>query len=268
MKKAWVLGVFAVAAAAMLLSGCCGIDLSQFMPGTGGATVSGLTGKNTGVHTGDGGTTTDRVQTVSGTVENPAGAGATTFGGRVVVSLNGQPQYVTPVRSANGTWTYSSDMVIRRGTNTIRVSVEDESGSTVATSNPFTVTGNLPMRDIEVVLTWNTDRNDVDMHVYSPSGQHAWYQNLDGISGCNLDLDDTDGYGPETFVCETAPETGQWTVKVRYYNDKDVTSPVTATIRTTLHEGSAQSYTHAFTQDQANSDDPSNDWTATTFNMP
>lgn len=261
MAKIWLLGGLLLVAA-LLLAGCCGCNL----PSTKTAFITGVEGKNTGTEVSNGGTTTDRVQSVYGTVQNPSGADASTFGGKVVLEMNGEKQYVTPVKSSNGTWTFRGDLVIRRGTNNLVVRVEDSSGNTVSESDPFVIIGNLPQRKIEVVLTWNTDDNDVDMHVFSPSNKHAWYSSLGGIPGCNLDLDDTDGYGPETFVCENATvESGQWTVKVRYYSTHGVETPVTATVRVRLNEGSTQTYTHTFTEDQANRDNADNDWTVLTF---
>jgi len=248
--------------AAVLLVGCCGIP---FPGGNEHATITGMTGRD-GAAVANGGSTTQRVQHISGTVDNPSGTSANTFGGKVAIVLNGDKQYVTPTsKNEDGTWDFGGDFVIRRGSNNVVVQVEDSSGSVYGQSAPFTVTGNLPTRQVESVLTWNTDDNDVDMHIYAPGGQHTYYSSLNAISGCNLDLDDTDGYGPETFVCENTTQTGQWTIKVRYYAEHGVTGPVTATVRVTLNEGQTQTYTHSFTADQANADNPDNDWTVTTF---
>ena len=267
MKGFWIVAA-AVALTALAFSGCT--FCSGLIPGFGGthAVISGMTGRS-GVAVSNGGTTTDRVQSVYGTIENPSGSDAATFGGKVILELNGNSQYVTPERNVNGTWDFSGDLVIRRGVNTLIIYVDDLNGNHVYTSMPYVITGDLPQRKIESVLTWNTDDNDVDMHIYSPNDEHTYYSDLTAIPGCNLDLDDTDGYGPETFTCENnTVESGTWTIKVRYYSDHGVTSPVIATIRVTRNEGTAQTFTHTFTADQANGDDDANDWTVTTFTMP
>jgi uncharacterized protein YfaP (DUF2135 family) len=202
-------------------------------------------------------------------VENPGGREASTFKGKVVLEHNGERQYVTPTPAEEGMWEFRGDLVLRRGQNTIIVYIEDEDGNIVGQSEQYSVIGNFPPRQVEVVLTWNTDNNDLDMHVWSPNGEHAYFDELDAIPGCNLDLDDTDGYGPETFICETNNiENGQWTVKVRYFASHGVEEPVTATVRVRLNEGQTQTFTHTFTKDQANDGDASNDWTVITFNMP
>ena len=192
MTKQWFVAA-AVIVAALMLYGCCGIPF----PGGNAqhANVTGLTGRD-GTAVANGGTTTERVQHIAGTVDNPGGNDATIFSGRVAVVLNGQKQYVTDMtRNDDGTWDFGADFVIGRGTNNVVVQVEDANGGAYGQSDTFTVTGNLPARQVEVVLTWDTNLTDVDMHVYAPgysstlNSDHTWYQALNGISGCNLDLD-------------------------------------------------------------------------------
>ncbi len=253
---------------AVLLVSSCGIsDLG----GGGGATVTQLTDRS-GTVTNNGGTTDQRVQTVSGRVMNPGGEEASTFDGNVFVVHNGNRQQVmpTPCTSSDcqpGEWVFNTDLVLNSGSNNIQVVVEDSTGSQVGSSSTFNVNANIPARDLTIILTWATNENDVDLHVYDPNGNEAWYRALTGIPGGSLDLDDTDGYGPETFTVEQATP-GQWTVKVRYYATHGVTSDVPATVTVSKHEGTPEVFTHTFTADQANGDDPTNDWTVTTFTMP
>jgi uncharacterized protein YfaP (DUF2135 family) len=248
----------------LLLASC-----STFDTGT-GASINGLTDRG-GAVIANGGTTTERVQTVGGRVMNPSGADATDFGGRVYVVHNGNRQQVTPTPCyvedcQPGEWTFTSDLVLNSGSNTIAVVVEDDEGNQVYSSSTFSVNADIPARDVTVTLTWETDGNDVDMHVYDPAGNEAWYSDLSGIPGGYLDLDDTDGFGPETFTMEQAAP-GTYTVKIRYYSTHGVTSDVPVTVRVSLNEGTPVVYTHTFTSSQANYDDPANDWTVTTFNV-
>lgn len=251
---------------AVLLVSACGIFDSG-----GGASVTQLTDRN-GAVTQNGGTTDQRVQTVSGRVMNPAGADASEFGGKVFVVHNGQSQQVTPVPcSASdcrpGEWEFTTDIVLSSGSNQIQVVVEDSAGRQAGRSGTFNVNANIPARDLTITLTWETDGNDVDLHIYDPQGNHAYYSNKLGIPGGELDLDDTNGYGPETFTMESATP-GQWTVKVRYYSAHGVTSNVPVTVRISKREGAPQVFTHTFTPEQASYDDPGNDWTVATFTMP
>ncbi len=53
---------------------------------------------------------------------------------------------------------------------------------------------------LRFVLTWETDANDVDLHVYDGRGDHAYYGNRSLPSGGELYADVTTGYGPECFT--------------------------------------------------------------------
>jgi tetratricopeptide (TPR) repeat protein len=53
---------------------------------------------------------------------------------------------------------------------------------------------------LRFVLTWETDANDVDLHVWDRNGAHASYGKKTLPSGGELYADVTTGYGPECFV--------------------------------------------------------------------
>ena len=53
---------------------------------------------------------------------------------------------------------------------------------------------------LRFVLSWETDANDVDLHVYDRRGAHAYYSNPELPSGGRLYADVTTGYGPECFA--------------------------------------------------------------------
>jgi hypothetical protein len=53
---------------------------------------------------------------------------------------------------------------------------------------------------IRFVLTWETDANDVDFHIYDAKGGHAFYGHKNLPSGGELYADITTGYGPECFT--------------------------------------------------------------------
>jgi tetratricopeptide (TPR) repeat protein len=59
---------------------------------------------------------------------------------------------------------------------------------------------------LRFVLTWETDANDVDLHVYDRQGGHAYYEQKTLPSGGELYADVTTGYGPECFTVR-APST-------------------------------------------------------------
>ncbi|MFO0550094.1 MAG: VIT domain-containing protein [Polyangiaceae bacterium] len=72
---------------------------------------------------------------------------------------------------------------------------------------------------IRFVLVWETDANDVDLHVSDAAGEHAYYAHPRLASGGELSADITSGYGPEAFIIPKA--TGElaypYRLGVNYY---------------------------------------------------
>ncbi len=79
---------------------------------------------------------------------------------------------------------------------------------------------------LRVVLSWDTDGTDLDLHVISPDGQHTWYGNRVAENGGALDVDVTTGYGPEIYS-NPAPIPGTYLVYVNYYGSGSDNSIIT-----------------------------------------
>ena len=71
--------------------------------------------------------------------------------------------------------------------------------------------------DIVVVMHWNTDRTDVDMHVTEPNGETCHYSNNRTEIGGKLTQDITEGLGPEMYSLASAPQ-GTYKIEANYYN--------------------------------------------------
>ncbi|HVV87834.1 MAG TPA: VIT domain-containing protein [Kofleriaceae bacterium] len=67
------------------------------------------------------------------------------------------------------------------------------------------------------VLTWETDANDVDLHVWDHRGGHAFYSAKELPSGGALYADITTGYGPECFTIPGTPAAGPYRLAADYY---------------------------------------------------
>jgi hypothetical protein len=67
------------------------------------------------------------------------------------------------------------------------------------------------------VLYWETDGNDVDLHVRDARGGHAYYGGRTLPSGGELYADVTTGYGPECFAIDGAPRAAPYQLTVDYY---------------------------------------------------
>lgn len=63
-------------------------------------------------------------------------------------------------------------------------------------------TPNMAQGELRIVLTWGEEPHDLDSHLFTISGysesEHIWFGNQRDWSGSDLDVDDTDSYGPET----------------------------------------------------------------------
>ncbi len=70
---------------------------------------------------------------------------------------------------------------------------------------------------LHMVLGWETDATDVDLHIVDRLGAHAFYSQRTLPSGGSLLDDLTDGYGPEMFSIEK-PTAFPYSIAVHYYN--------------------------------------------------
>ena len=243
----------------------------------GDAYIAGLLDEN-GNLTANGGTTTQRVQYIKGTVKNPqAGQAAltamslsqTTFNGKIYLKFNGSDEEIPAyddgthedATEGDDIWTFKEARVLISGTNTFQIIVKNLAGDIVAQSEVFTVNANIPVMDIWIQLTWGTDQTDVDLHVWNPNNiNHTyWAQRTGivgytgGIPGAELDVDDVDGYGPEHFTMQSA-QAGDYVVKVRYYSAHGVTAKTTATVRISIAGGEYHTYTHTFTSNDVSAE--------------
>lgn len=69
---------------------------------------------------------------------------------------------------------------------------------------------------LRILLSWDSDNTDLDLHVITPDGGHAWYGQRALANGAAIDVDVTTGYGPEIFATPT-PLPGQYLVYLNYY---------------------------------------------------
>jgi hypothetical protein len=67
-----------------------------------------------------------------------------------------------------------------------------------------------------VLLCWNTDRTDVDLHVTDPRAEECFYSHRETAIGGRLSQDVTRGYGPEMFTLRE-PVAGAYRVEANYF---------------------------------------------------
>jgi Ca-activated chloride channel family protein len=70
--------------------------------------------------------------------------------------------------------------------------------------------------DVRIVLTWDADNTDMDLHVVEPSDERAFYGHQRTTLGGNVSRDFTQGYGPEEYLLRKAMP-GMYTIQANYY---------------------------------------------------
>ena len=99
---------------------------------------------------------------------------------------------------------------------------------------------------LRIVLSWDTDGTDLDLHVVSPDGQHCFYQNRVMANGGALDVDVTTGYGPEIYA-STSPMAGTYMVFINYYGSGTQEDITVAQVTVVTHENTPDEKMQTFT---------------------
>jgi hypothetical protein len=92
-----------------------------------------------------------------------------------------------------------------------------------------------------VQITWDTGQTDIDLHVWDPVGDEAWYQAQSGVPSGQLSQDIIDGWGPETFT--TTDTSTPLMIGVCYYGshtDDGSVPPTDVTVTITEANGSTR----------------------------
>jgi Ca-activated chloride channel family protein len=89
--------------------------------------------------------------------------------------------------------------------------------------------------DLRVVMAWDADATDIDLHVRQPDREIAFYGRNRTSAGGLVSPDCTRGYGPEEYLIRRAPG-GEYQVFVRYFGSQQTgllgPATVTATVFT------------------------------------
>ncbi|MCL2590664.1 MAG: DUF2135 domain-containing protein [Betaproteobacteria bacterium] len=124
-------------------------------------------------------------------------------------------------------------------------SVEVISGEKRLRTQFYEIANGRPIPRLRILLSWDTHGTDLDLHVVTPSGQHAWYGNR-VINGGTIDVDVTDGYGPEIFS-SPAPEKGLYQIYVNFYGGRVNRALTIARLTIVSNEGAPHEKRQEFT---------------------
>jgi len=77
-----------------------------------------------------------------------------------------------------------------------------------------------PQAKLRAMVTWDDPHAQVDLHVITPTGLHAFFANPTLGDGSGFDVDSVDGAGPGIFS-SAAPEHGVWLFFLNYWGNFD-----------------------------------------------
>jgi len=72
--------------------------------------------------------------------------------------------------------------------------------------------------DVRVVVNWNMNNTDIDLHVKDPSGEECYYGHRQTSIGGHMSAN-KGGIGPEQFILKKAIK-GKYRIYVNYYGDR------------------------------------------------
>ena len=87
--------------------------------------------------------------------------------------------------------------------------------------------------DVRIVMVWDADATDVDLHVVEPSGEEAAYNHNRTTTGGLVSHDFTQGYGPEEYMVRRA-QSGPVKIFAHYYGSRQQTVIGPCTITATV----------------------------------
>ncbi|MBF0309867.1 MAG: DUF2135 domain-containing protein [Magnetococcales bacterium] len=189
---------------------------------------------------------TARIRGVIG--RNPktnSGSSAAAFPSPHTLIVNGVPMPLL----MNGISTFDRPYFFGTGSNGVEIRSQD--GSAVVRRQFYEAYNEKLRPRLRIVLSWDSNATDIDLHVITPKGEHCFYGHRVINSGGALDVDVTTGYGPEIFA-HPAPMPGTYLVYVNYFGggsywqfgEKSVT---VATISVVSEEGTPDEMLRTYT---------------------
>lgn len=86
----------------------------------------------------------------------------------------------------------------------------------------FSVSPEMDIRFLRVVLEWGSDPRDLDAHFVKENGYHISFRDMRTSADGNgtLERDDRDGYGPETITVKEVSKDAKYRFYVHDYSDR------------------------------------------------
>jgi uncharacterized protein YfaP (DUF2135 family) len=125
--------------------------------------------------------------------------------------VNGNPMVLNSGEDGR----YARHYAFGGGSNSVEVKTGGKSAKRVQfyEANP-----NQLSPQLRIICSWDAPEAEVDLHIITPDGQHAFYGRPVLNGGGGLDVDSVDGPGPEMFST-VAPQHGAYHVFVNYWGN-------------------------------------------------
>jgi len=201
---------------------------------------------------------TDRILAITGRVADPSMTTAH-------LVIDGDYDQVYEVSLSDGT--FDQNVIVEASSEEVDHSITimaDAGSHHEEASRSFS--SHVPPTGFRVTLTWDTGGTDVDLWVTDPFGNKcSWSDPYISESGLQLDVDDTNGYGPEN-ISSFEPPAGAYLVQVHYWSDHDEDNAIGTNCSIVIreNEGSPDESVRSYSGYLGDSGDI---WTVTTLDI-
>jgi TonB-dependent SusC/RagA subfamily outer membrane receptor len=89
--------------------------------------------------------------------------------------------------------------------------------------------------DLRIVVDWNKDETDIDLHIVEPDGEECFYSYKQSKNGGRLSEDFTQGYGPEEYQIKNVQK-GKYSIRINYYGDRYQKQQTPSVIKLTIYK--------------------------------
>ena len=88
--------------------------------------------------------------------------------------------------------------------------------------------------DIRIVMNWNMNNTDIDLHVTDPNNAECSFRNKMTRIGGRISSDNTGGYGPEQFMLRNAIK-GKYKIQVNRYSSREFAADGPSTVMVEIY---------------------------------
>jgi uncharacterized protein YfaP (DUF2135 family) len=88
--------------------------------------------------------------------------------------------------------------------------------------------------DLRIVMTWDSDNTDMDLHVIEPSGEECDYSHNRTAIGGRMSDDFTQGYGPEEYFVRRN-KAGKYEIRTNYFASREQKITGGTTVQATVY---------------------------------